>query len=146
MKILTKDDILVMDDRRVTAVEVPEWGGSVHVRRMSGKARDKFVLWRDKNKDALSTPEGITATKMALLSCTVCDDSGALLFSMDDMVALADKSGTAIDALFEVALDVNGLSSKSQQEIRKNSEGASADTGSVSPVNSESVLPEPSEK
>ena len=39
-KILTAQDIFDADDRIVEKVEVPEWGGSVYVRAMTGTADD----------------------------------------------------------------------------------------------------------
>jgi hypothetical protein len=42
MKSLTKDEILEAADLSTKAVDVPEWGGSVNVRTMTGADRDAF--------------------------------------------------------------------------------------------------------
>ena len=40
--LLTKDEILRADDLRLERVEVPEWGGEVVLRTMTGTERDAF--------------------------------------------------------------------------------------------------------
>ncbi len=42
MGLLTKDDILGADDLATEDVEVPEWGGCVRVRALTGTERDAF--------------------------------------------------------------------------------------------------------
>ena len=42
MNILSKDAILAADDLPRETVHVPEWGGDVYVRTMSGTDRDAF--------------------------------------------------------------------------------------------------------
>ena len=39
---LTRDEIFAASDLPVEEVQVPEWGGSVYVRTMSGTERDSF--------------------------------------------------------------------------------------------------------
>jgi len=51
---------------------------------------------------------------------TVCDEAGALLFSVDDVIALSSKSAKALDRIMETALQVNGLSQKHVEELEKN--------------------------
>ena len=41
-KLLSRDDILAVDDRVTEVVPVPEWGGAVTVRALSGNQRDKY--------------------------------------------------------------------------------------------------------
>ena len=43
MNILSKDAILAADDLPRETVHVPEWGGDVYVRTMSGTDRDAFT-------------------------------------------------------------------------------------------------------
>ena len=54
MNILTKEAILAADDLPRETVLVPEWGGDVYVRTMSGTDRDAFessLIARDGAKE-----------------------------------------------------------------------------------------------
>ena len=42
MKLLSRDEILAASDLTKELVEVPEWGGSVYVRAMTGTERDSY--------------------------------------------------------------------------------------------------------
>ena len=42
MTILTRDQILQANDLVTETVEVPEWGGSVFVKSLTGVERDQF--------------------------------------------------------------------------------------------------------
>ena len=39
-KFLTRNEILAVDDLQTQKVDVPEWGGSVYVRGLTGSERD----------------------------------------------------------------------------------------------------------
>ena len=42
MKALTRDEILGADDLKTESVKVPEWGGTVLVRELTGAERDEW--------------------------------------------------------------------------------------------------------
>ncbi len=42
MSMLTKDDILEINDIKIENVSVPEWGGEICVKSMTSIQRDKF--------------------------------------------------------------------------------------------------------
>jgi hypothetical protein len=114
---LTKAAILAASDAEITIVDVPEWGGSVGVRVMSGKQRDGFeaaiVARRGKNGDM--QPAGLRALLVALAAC---DDAGRLLFDESDIPALEAKSATALQRVFDAAAALNGLAPGSGDEAR----------------------------
>ena len=54
--LLTRDKILSADDIRSERVKVPEWGGEVIVREMTGAERDEWegsVVRREEGEDGL---------------------------------------------------------------------------------------------
>jgi len=114
---LTKAAILAANDAAITVVDVPEWGGAVGVRVMSGKQRDAFeaaiVARRGKNGDM--QPAGLRALLIALAAC---DDAGAPLFAEADIPALEAKSATALQRVFDAAAAANGLAPASGDEAR----------------------------
>jgi hypothetical protein len=105
---LSKEAILAADDTRTEEVEVPEWGGSVLVRGMTGRERDEF------ESSMLIQAAGQTArdlrnTRAKLVAKCAVDDDGARLFTDGDVTALGEKSAAALVRVFEVAARLSGL-------------------------------------
>jgi len=55
-----------------------------------------------------------------LVAVTACSSDGVLLFSLDDIPKLADKSAAAVDRLFSVAQRLNKLTKEDVDELTKN--------------------------
>ena len=114
---LTKAAILAASDAQIVTVDVPEWGGQVGVRVMSGAQRDQFEAAIVARRAATGDmqPAGL---RSLLVSLTACDDAGTLLFSEADIPALESKSARALQRVFDVAMDANGLSEAAADEAR----------------------------
>lgn len=127
-QLLSKSAILAADDLRHEDVAVPQWGGSVRVRCMTGTERDQF-------RSSISAEGGIPVGQFAaalLVACLV-DADGNRLFSADDMAAMQAKCAAALDAPATVAMRLNGLGGGAVEAAVKNSEsGQSGDSGSGS--------------
>lgn len=111
---LSKADILGADDRKTKTVDVPEWGGSVTIKTMSGEARDRweqFILGSD------GTKENIRAQFAAAI---IVDENGDQMFSAADVAALGKKSGAALDRIFSAGQELNRLSDEDVEELAKN--------------------------
>lgn len=109
-KALDRDAILSAHDVSVEAVDVPEWGGSVYVKTFSGRDRDAFEL---------SFGDGAQDARARLAVATVCNAQGELLFTPADVGALTQKSGAALDRVFEVAMRINRLSNDEVDALKK---------------------------
>ncbi|MGO4154341.1 hypothetical protein [Cupriavidus sp. YAF13] len=128
MTILTKDAILAAADITTEDVLVPEWGGSVRVAVMSGRARDKFIALQGDGKAAYSEFQA------RVLVAAVVDEAGQPMFTEADVEALRDKSQPVLDRLVAVSMRLNGLGSQAVEEAKKNSDAApSSDSGTASP-------------
>ncbi len=114
---LTKEQILAADDLIFEVVDVPEWGGDVRIKSMTGTERDEF------EKSLITGPEKVNLGNIRARLCALCivDDGGAPVFEQEDVVALGGKSAKALDRAFEVAQKLNGLSKKDVDELEKNS-------------------------
>lgn len=124
---LTKDDILRAPDIKTEKVEVPEWGGSVHVRTMTGAERD---AWESRLL-AVTETKKYDNLRATLVAMTCSDENGNRLFSDGDIEALGRKSAAALGRIYDVALRVNALTREAREELLKNSEpspGASSVT------------------
>ena len=107
------------DDLAHENVDVPEWGGTVRVRTLTGFERDAFeqsVITR-RGKQVDMNLENLRAKLAAL---TIVDEDGERLFSEADVQALAQKSAAALSRVFTVAQRLNGLTNEDVEELAEN--------------------------
>lgn len=120
--VLTRDSILGAKDLITEVVRVPEWGGVVHVRSLTGAERDQFeaavVEFRGTNADI-----NFKNLRARLVVMTVVDETGARLFSDDDVQAVGSKSGAVLDRVFAVAQRLSGLTRTDVEVLAKNFAG-----------------------
>ena len=120
MDFLTKEQILHAQDIEEKEVPVPEWGGKVLVRGLTGKQRDIFEksLIEGKGKDRQVNLENARAK---LVSLTVVDPKTKKpLFSQKDVELLGEKSGRAINRVYDVASELSGIGEAEIEELTKN--------------------------
>ena len=103
--ILDRNTILGANDLPHEDVAVPEWGGTVRVRMMTGTERDTLAnaFVGDDGKPDMS------GYRQRLLAATMIDETGAHLFTPDDLTAIGAKSAAALDRVFTVADRLNQL-------------------------------------
>jgi hypothetical protein len=131
---LSRDDILKSDDLATEEVSVPEWGGSVLVRGMTGRERDEFEA---QAMDQRSGRMNLANARAKIVARCVVGDDGKRLFDAADIDVLGEKSGAALDRLFEVATRLSGLGSRDVEELSQNFGGTNgASSSSASPVTS----------
>lgn len=130
VKLLTRDAILQANDLPYEDVEVPEWGGVVRVRTLTGKERDTF-------EESISQVKGkktelrLANVRAKLAARAIVDENGNRLFSDDDISALGKKSAAALDRVFTVARRLSGFTDEDMEELVGNSERDQSD-GSTS--------------
>ena len=119
-KLLTREAILQAKDLPYEDVAVPEWGGKVRVRALTGAERDRFeasiVEQRGKAGPRLNTAN--IRAKLVALCCV--DEQGNRLFSDEDAELLGRKSAAALNRVFEVAQRLSGLTQADMEELEKN--------------------------
>lgn len=118
---LTKDAILSSTDLPSEEVQVPEWGGSVFVRTMSGTERDAFEQSIIEGKTAKGSTAKMVNVRAKLAVRVLVDDKGVRLFTDADANMLGTKSGKALDRVFEVAQRLCGIGDKDIEELEGNS-------------------------
>lgn len=119
MTLLTRDDILSVDDKVWEDIEVPEWGGSVRVRGMSGTQRDDYeasIIQQNGNDRKVN----LSNARAKLVARCLIDESGALLFSSDDVRALGRKSARALERVFDKARELSGMSEQDVENLAEN--------------------------
>jgi len=106
---LSRDGILA-SQLATEELDVPEWGGRVIVRALTGSERDEWDAWRFRQAaigefDLHS--RRIVRAKMAQLS--LVDEDGRHLFSDSDVQALGEKDGAALHRIWEVGLRLSKI-------------------------------------
>jgi hypothetical protein len=106
---LSKKQILEAKDIKTKEFAVPEWGGSLYLRVISGADRDVFEqAFADKKTDAFRT---------RFLVMTICDEDGEKLFTPDEIDALNKKSSVVLNRIFDAAWELNAFTNKAVEAL-----------------------------
>jgi hypothetical protein len=115
MAMLTKDDVLNSDDLKRELIEVPEWGGDVLIKTISGTDKDRYEMSIIDAKGGLKP--NIRA-KLLIASCI--NEDGSPMFTERDIVKLGQKSAIALDRVFSAAQKLNAVNEADVEELAKN--------------------------
>ena len=115
--LLDRAAILGADDIAYETVAVPEWGGSVRIRGLTGSERDQydaesFRLGQGKGGDSLAD------FRVRRVARGIVDEKGARVFSDADLKALGAKNGAVIDRLDDVVARLSGMQTAAVAEAR----------------------------
>jgi hypothetical protein len=109
---LTRDQIDAATDAKIIRVSVPELGGEVCLRLMSVGDRDSYEI-----KLLEADGKAIPDFRSELLSRTICDEKGALLYpGPEGVAAIKARSADVMHRLWHAALKHNALT---EEEIKK---------------------------
>jgi hypothetical protein len=111
--LLSRTAILAAEDIQYELVEVPEWGGTVRVRSLTGTERDQYDAesWSMTHggKDAQAA---LTDFRVRRVARAIVDEDGASMFGAADIAALGRKNGAVIDRLDDVVTRLSGMDDK----------------------------------
>jgi hypothetical protein len=111
---LSKSAILAADDSKKIEVDVPEWGGSVFIKVMSGTERDRF------ESEFVGDKKNVDMVRAKLVSKCLCDEDGDRLFSEEEVPQLGEKSAAVLDRLFHVCMKHNRFTRDDVDELAGN--------------------------
>ena len=126
MKFLTKEEILGIADIKTEPVEVPEWGGCVLVRGLTGTGRDQYEQDQIERKGK-KVDVNLSNARAKLIALTVVDESGKLMFNDKDVHALGRKSAAAMERVYNKAMQLSGLNASDIEDLSKNSPTGQSD-------------------
>ncbi len=119
---VSKDSILAFKPKPTVKINVPEWGGEVFIRIMSGQERDAYEDETYRVNGADVSVNRLNLRARLLVRC-LSDESGARIFASDsDAEALGQTPSPILDKLFSEAAKVNGITPKDEADLAKNSE------------------------
>lgn len=121
MALLSKEQIWSANDIQYEDVSVPEWGGEVRVRGLSGRERDRFEA------DSLKQKKGqrevnLENIRARLVVACVVDENFKPLFDKSDIMRLGEKSASALERVFKAAQKLSGMSDEDMEELAGNSD------------------------
>jgi len=113
---LTKEQILQANDLKREVVFVPEWGGEVTVRTLTGEEKDAYemAMYAGGKKD-------LSNIRAGLLARAIVGDDGKRLFTDAEVQTLGRKSASALDRVYSAAARLSGISKEDEKEFEKNS-------------------------
>lgn len=120
MSLLTREQMLHAHDIRTKTVDVPEWGGQVRVRRLTGEERDRYETSLIQEKKNGQVTRNLRNARARLVVLGVVDEEGKRIFSDADADALAQRSASAIERLFDAIRELSGMSDQAVEELAEN--------------------------
>jgi len=113
---LDRKSILAADDVRKEKIAVPEWGGDVFLRVLTGTDRDRF--------EESYADQKMKSFRIRFLLLALCDEAGERLFSDDEADVLGKKSSVVINRLFEAGWKLNAFTQEAVDALGEDSETA----------------------
>jgi len=113
---LTRDQILATHDLPSVVVNVPEWGGEMTLKTLTGEERDRWqndwIEWRKE--------QGAVCFEAFLIVAVACDPDNKPIFQRSDVRTLNAKSSAVISRLYRIAARMNGIGQEGDQRAEKN--------------------------
>jgi len=119
MGLLSKDAILAAADINFQTVPVPEWGGDVKIRSMSGADRDAHELWLTSQPEKEGGGFVLSNLRAHMAALSIVGEDGELLFNEADVVALGKKSAAALDRVYQAIITLNAIGPKDVEALEK---------------------------
>ena len=117
--VLGRDAIVRVNDVRIQRLEVPEWGGAVHLRVIPNDEYEPF-------EESLQIRDGRTqnmkAFRARFAALVLCDSDGHPLFADKDIPLLNRKSRVALDRVLEAGMQLNAVRDEDVEGLVGNSE------------------------
>jgi len=129
VRVLTANDIFAVEDIKIVPVDVPEWGGMVYVKAMTGLQREKYIQSMrqiiGKGNDA-TVAVILEHGSGKLAALTICDAKGNLLFdrSPETIKKLGQKSARALERVVDASAKLNGLDDEKDQKSKAKKDSA----------------------
>lgn len=127
---LNRAAILAVPDIQTEELHVPEWGTWIRVKGLTARERDDWedscLTGKGKNQQV-----NMRNARAKMVVRAAVDEKGERLFGNQDAEALGEKSGIAVDRIYDVAARLAGVSDRDMDDLTGNS-GTGQDAGSPS--------------
>lgn len=123
---LTRSKIGEFRDRDFLDLAVPEWDGTVRLRRLN--VRDRIAL-----AESGKAGESELMFMVKLVAYSVCDQAGQRVYSDAEIEELLAMPYEPLERIFKAALEFSRLTQSAAEQVEKNS-GTQPGTSSDSPA------------
>ena len=123
---LTREELLAPVPVVIEKVEIPELNSHVWVKGMTAAGRTRFERQFKAETEAKSNRRQQEVRERLVVACC-CDESGVLLFSIEDVKALGKQSLAIVERIVLAAQKLIGLTDEDVEELAKNSEETDED-------------------
>lgn len=118
------DQILAAEDRTYEVVSVPEWGGEVRLKSLTGAERDRFEQSLQEQRGG-KTKQNFDNFRARLIALCAVDEAGAPLFTNKQaVIMLGNKNVAPLQRLFNKCNEMNGLSDEDVEDLTEGFEEA----------------------
>ena len=130
-RLLTRAELDAAEDIEYRVVHIPEWGGSIRLRALTGSDRDSYDAESWRLSQAGAGP--IADFRVRRVARAIVDADGKRLYSDKDVAALGKRSGAVLDRLDDIVSEMSGLTDASKASAAEALKAdPSAEAGSAS--------------
>jgi len=124
---LDRDAILSRKQLKRETVDVPEWGGQVIVRELTGAERSRYEAGYSDTvmgeaKSVSDKTKRFETMRAKVICVATINEDGTRVFHDDDIAEINELSGQALDRLASVIMRLSGYTKEEQEKLKKNSE------------------------
>jgi len=141
VSLLSADQILAADDRKYEVVPVPEWGGDVRLRSLTGAELDEFENSMERTVGN-KVVRDVRNVRAKLIAMSAVDASGQLLFTKGQVIKLGSKNAAPMMRLFQAVQRLSGIDDEAVKEMEETFEPAP--NGASTSVSQPTSAPVPS--
>jgi hypothetical protein len=124
MAVLDREALLSAREGVYETVDIPELGGDVRIRRITGGERDKWDKRISDPNTGRVIPGKYLSARAYLLAVSVVDEDGESALTEDEAKKFMEiQDVVGIDKLFDACMKHSALTKEAQTELAGNSEG-----------------------
>lgn len=128
MALLSREQILEAKDMKTEDVPVPEWGGEVRIRMLSGTERDRFEASMVEMKKDGSQKRNVENVRARLVALCIVNEAGEVMFNRADIVMLGNKSAAALQRVFNACNELNAVTEEDVEDLAESFDGAPSES------------------
>lgn len=134
MALLSKSQVLAAEDDNYQVVDIPEWGGEIRIRGLTGAEWAKVSAF---DKDAQRQKLQPVCTDALMVVMGAIDDRGMALFTEGDLPSLSKMNAGILRYLSERIFRLSGIGDDEQAAMAKKlNRTPTNDSGTSSPAES----------
>lgn len=118
MGLLSREQIFDTNDLTTEDVPVPEWGGELRIRMLTGAERDEYetsMVRMGKDGKQETNLQNVRARLVA--KCAVNEDGTKMFQTKAEVGQLGLKSAAALDRVYTACMKLNGMSARDVEEV-----------------------------